>query len=123
MPSRAPSPSIAILGLVCTALAFVLFAELIAVVGPVRATVITYINPAVAAVLGVAILAEPFTPPMAVGLRARDHGLGARDAPAGADDDGGGGGGRDRRGGRPRLISPPMPPAPAAEPRAAGSAA
>ena len=59
---------IAILGLVCTALAFVLFAELIGAVGPVRATLITYINPAVAATLGVLILAEPFTPAMAVGF-------------------------------------------------------
>lgn len=71
-PAAMPSPqalaSIAILGLVCTALAFVLFAELIAAVGPVRATVITYINPAVAATLGVLILAEPFTPAMAVGF-------------------------------------------------------
>ena len=71
-PAAVPSPqalaSVAVLGLVCTALAFVLFAELITAVGPVRATVITYINPAVAAVLGVVILAEPFTPPMAVGF-------------------------------------------------------
>ncbi len=71
-PTTAPSPqalgSIVILGLVCTALAFVLFAELIAAVGPVRATVITYINPAVAAVLGVVVLAEPFTPAMAAGF-------------------------------------------------------
>jgi drug/metabolite transporter (DMT)-like permease len=71
-PTAMPSPqalaSMAILGLVCTALAFVLFAELIAAVGPVRATVITYINPAVAAVLGVAVLAEPFTPAMALGF-------------------------------------------------------
>jgi drug/metabolite transporter (DMT)-like permease len=71
-PAAMPSPqalaSMAVLGLVCTALAFVLFAELIAAVGPVRATVITYINPAVAATLGVLILAEPFTPAMAVGF-------------------------------------------------------
>jgi drug/metabolite transporter (DMT)-like permease len=71
-PAEMPSPqalaSLVILGLVCTALAFVLFAELITAVGPVRATVITYINPAVAAVLGVAVLAEPFTPAMAVGF-------------------------------------------------------
>jgi drug/metabolite transporter (DMT)-like permease len=68
VPSTGAVVSIAILGTVCTALAFVLFGELIAAVGPVRATVITYINPAVAAVLGVAILAEPFTPAMAVGF-------------------------------------------------------
>lgn len=71
-PATAPSPgaiaSIVVLGLVCTALAFVLFAELIAAVGPVRGTVITYINPAVAALLGVLVLSEPFTPAMAVGF-------------------------------------------------------
>ena len=36
------------LALVCTALAFVLFFELIVEVGPARSTVITYVNPAVA---------------------------------------------------------------------------
>ena len=50
----------------CTALAFVLFFALIAAIGPVRATVITYINPAVAALLGVSILHENFTFGMAV---------------------------------------------------------
>lgn len=67
-PSTDAIAAIVILGLVCTALAFVLFAELIAAIGPVRGTVITYVNPAVAAILGVAILAEPFTPAMAVGF-------------------------------------------------------
>ena len=59
---------IAILGVVCTALAFILFAALIAEVGPVRATVITYVNPAVAAVLGIVVLNEAFSPAMAVGF-------------------------------------------------------
>jgi drug/metabolite transporter (DMT)-like permease len=67
-PSEAALAAMVILGLVCTALAFVLFAELITAAGPVRATVITYINPAVAAVLGVAILAEPFSPAMGLGF-------------------------------------------------------
>jgi drug/metabolite transporter (DMT)-like permease len=60
--------SLAVLGVVCTALAFVLFFALIAAIGPVRATVITYINPAVAALLGVAVLHESFTAGMAVGF-------------------------------------------------------
>ena len=47
--------------MVCTALAFLLFFALIAEVGPVRATVITYVNPAVALALGVAVLGEAFT--------------------------------------------------------------
>ena len=53
--------SVLILGVVCTALAFLLFFALIAEVGPARATVITYVNPAVALLLGVLILSEPFT--------------------------------------------------------------
>jgi drug/metabolite transporter (DMT)-like permease len=53
--------AIALLGVVCTALAFLLFFALIAEVGPVRATVITYVNPAVALALGVALLGEPLT--------------------------------------------------------------
>ena len=60
--------SVAVLAVVCTALAFVLFFALIAETGPVRATVITYINPAVAAVLGVIVLHESFTFGMAAGF-------------------------------------------------------
>ncbi len=60
--------SVAGLAVLCTAIAFVLFFELIGEVGPVRATVITYVNPAVAAVLGVAVLGEAFTPGMAIGF-------------------------------------------------------
>src|SRR5262249_25777579 len=72
LPSSLPSDrvilSIAGLAVVCTALAFVLFFELIAEAGPVRATVITYVNPAVAALLGVAVLGERFTAGMGVGF-------------------------------------------------------
>jgi drug/metabolite transporter (DMT)-like permease len=72
IPSSVPSTngllSIAALALVCTALGFVCFVELIAEVGPVRATVFTYVNPAVAAVLGVVILNERFTAGMGVGF-------------------------------------------------------
>ena len=46
------------LGLVCTALAFVIFSYLIVEIGPGRALVITYINPVVAVALGVTILGE-----------------------------------------------------------------
>ncbi len=56
------------LAVVCTAVAFLLFFALIAEAGPVRATVITYVNPAVAAVLGVAILDEHFTLGMGIGF-------------------------------------------------------
>ena len=53
--------AVAGLSLVCTALAFVLFFDLIVEVGPARSTVITYVNPAVAIVLGVLVLSEPLT--------------------------------------------------------------
>jgi drug/metabolite transporter (DMT)-like permease len=72
LPSRWPAfkvtASVTTLAVVCTALAFLLFFALIAEVGPVRATVITYVNPAVAAILGVAILGERFTVGMGVGF-------------------------------------------------------
>src|SRR5438477_12254842 len=68
MPSTQVFASVAILGIVCTALAFLLFFALIAEVGPVRSTVITYFNPAVAIVLGVLLLNEPFTPGIAIGF-------------------------------------------------------
>jgi drug/metabolite transporter (DMT)-like permease len=60
--------SVAVLAVVCTALGFLLFFALVAEIGPVRATVITYVNPAVAAVLGVIVLRERFTAGMAVGF-------------------------------------------------------
>jgi drug/metabolite transporter (DMT)-like permease len=53
--------SVLILAVLCTAIAFLIFYALIDEVGPVRATVITYVNPAVAVVLGVVFLAEPLT--------------------------------------------------------------
>ena len=68
MPSAQALIAIVVLATVCTAAAFLLFGALIDEVGPVRATVITYINPAVAAVLGVFVLRETFTVPMAVGF-------------------------------------------------------
>lgn len=56
------------LALVCTALAFIVFFALIAEVGPSRATVFTFVNPAVALVLGVLLLDEPFTVGIAIGF-------------------------------------------------------
>jgi drug/metabolite transporter (DMT)-like permease len=60
--------SVAALGIVCTALALALFFALIREVGPQRALVITFVNPAVAVLLGVLLLDEPFTLGLAVGL-------------------------------------------------------
>ena len=66
LPAELPSPavlvSVLVLGAVCTALAFLIFFELIAEIGPVRATVVAYVNPAVAVALGVLLLGEAFTP-------------------------------------------------------------
>lgn len=58
MPSGRVIASVVALGLVCTALAFVVFFELIKEIGPTRVTIITYVNPAVALVLGVVFLHE-----------------------------------------------------------------
>ena len=68
MPSAQAIWSVAILGVVCTALAFIVFFALVHEVGPSRATVITYVNPAVAVVLGVWLLSEPFTFTIAAGF-------------------------------------------------------
>ncbi|HLA71077.1 MAG TPA: DMT family transporter [Steroidobacteraceae bacterium] len=56
------------LGVLCTAGAFMVFFALIAEVGPARATVITYVNPAVAIVLGAIVLNEPLTFGMLIGF-------------------------------------------------------
>ena len=61
MPSAEVLASLAGLGAVCTAIAFLVFFRLIAEVGPARAMVFTYVNPAVAVALGVAVLGEPLT--------------------------------------------------------------
>ena len=60
--------SLVILGVVCTALALAVFFALIREVGPQRALVITFVNPAVAVFLGVLLLDEPFTLGIAIGL-------------------------------------------------------
>jgi drug/metabolite transporter (DMT)-like permease len=68
VPSGGAIAAVLVLALVCTALGFLIFFALIAEVGAVRATVFTYINPAVAAVLGIAVLHESFTIGMGVGF-------------------------------------------------------
>ena len=72
LPDRVPPASVissvVVLGVVCTALAFVAFFELIREVNPTRATLITYFNPFVAVVLGVAVLGETFRPSTAAGF-------------------------------------------------------
>jgi drug/metabolite transporter (DMT)-like permease len=72
LPHRVPAApvlgAVAVLAVVCTAVAFLVFFALIAEAGPLRAQAITYVNPAVALALGVALLHEPFTVGAVVGL-------------------------------------------------------
>ena len=68
MPSGDTLLSVLVLGLLCSAWAFLLFFALIATVGPSRATVITYVNPVVAVTLGVAVLGERPGPSAVAGL-------------------------------------------------------
>jgi drug/metabolite transporter (DMT)-like permease len=106
LPTRTLSASVAGsaagLTVVCTIVAFLLFFALIAEVGALRATLITYVNPAVAVVLGVAILGEHFGVGSGVGfvlilggcflasrpLQARPNTTGARRSPATVPSDG-----------------------------------
>ena len=64
-PTAVPSPeviwSVVGLGVVCSALAFIVMFALVAEIGPMRMTTITYVNPAVAIVAGALILSEPVT--------------------------------------------------------------
>jgi drug/metabolite transporter (DMT)-like permease len=60
--------SVVVLSVVCTVIAFLTFLKLIEEVGPTRATVITYLNPAVAIGLGVLFLSERFTTGIVVGF-------------------------------------------------------
>ena len=60
-PSEAVILSIVVLAVVCSALAFLLMVALVSEIGPVKATAITYVNPAVAIIAGVLVLGEIIT--------------------------------------------------------------
>jgi len=72
LPSRIPSlevmVSLLVLGLICTALAYLAFFALVAEVGASRGTVITYVNPAVSVLLGVTLLGESLNAAIIVGF-------------------------------------------------------
>jgi len=68
MPGLESWVALLVLGLICSALAFVIFFELIKEVGPVKASLITYVNTAVALILGTLLLAEPVTPGLLIGI-------------------------------------------------------
>jgi drug/metabolite transporter (DMT)-like permease len=65
MPRQVPSAdvltSVVLLAVVCTAAAFLIMFALVGEIGPVRATAITYLNPAVSVLAGVLILDERIT--------------------------------------------------------------
>ena len=56
------------LGVICTAVAFIVFFEVMKEIGPARTSLITYLNTAIAVLLGVLILNEPLTIGIAIGL-------------------------------------------------------
>lgn len=67
-PSVRGTVSLVLLGVLCTAIAFVAFFALIDEVGPVRAPLFTYVNPVVAIALGAVVLAEPLTIGLLIGF-------------------------------------------------------
>lgn len=68
VPSALAINSVIVLGVVCTAAALWLYFYLVAKVGAARATVFTYLNPAVAMLLGILVLHEPFGWSLVAGL-------------------------------------------------------
>lgn len=68
MPSLEVIVSLLVLGLICTALAYLLYFTLIAEVGAGRSAVITYVNPAISVLLGVVLLGEPLNAAIIVGF-------------------------------------------------------
>ncbi|MCX9189870.1 EamA/RhaT family transporter [Carbonactinospora thermoautotrophica] len=66
-PSPVAAGSLVVLGVACTAVAFLAYFSLIGTSGPGRASLVTYVNPVVAAALGAAVLAEPVTQAMLAG--------------------------------------------------------
>jgi len=68
LPSAPSLGAVAALGILCTALALYLYFYLINEAGAARASLVAYINPAVAAVIGVLVLHEPFGIGAGVGL-------------------------------------------------------
>jgi drug/metabolite transporter (DMT)-like permease len=63
----AATASVVALAALCTAFAFTMLFALVNEVGAARATLVAYINPAVAVLLGVLVLGEPFSPATVIG--------------------------------------------------------
>ncbi len=58
MPGLGALASVVVLGVICTAIGLVVFFRLITEAGPTGASVVTYVNPVVAVVIGALVLAE-----------------------------------------------------------------
>ncbi|MEV4416426.1 DMT family transporter [Catellatospora sp. NPDC049609] len=71
-PAALPGPDVAAavlaLGLLCTALAFMVYYRLIALAGAASASLVSYTSPAVSVLLGATLLAEPLTPATVLGF-------------------------------------------------------
>lgn len=67
-PTVESTTALVLLGVVCTAVAFILFFALIDRVGPARAPLFTYVNPVVAIALGAIVLGEEVTPGLLIGF-------------------------------------------------------
>jgi drug/metabolite transporter (DMT)-like permease len=72
LPGKIPDleviASLLVLGLICTAVAYMIFFALVAEVGASRGTVITYVNPVVSVLLGVTLLGEPLNAAIIAGF-------------------------------------------------------
>src|SRR2546421_2523152 len=72
LPNKIPDleviVSLLVLGLICTALAYLIFFALVAEIGASRGSVITYVNPAVSVLLGVTLLSEPLNAAIIIGF-------------------------------------------------------
>lgn len=68
VPTVRSTVSLILLGILCTAVAFIAFFALIREVGPVRAPLFTYVNPVVAVLLGVVLLGEQLTIGLLIGF-------------------------------------------------------
>jgi drug/metabolite transporter (DMT)-like permease len=68
MPGALSLTAVAALGILCTALALFLYFYLINAAGAARASVVAYINPLVAALIGVLVLDESFGLATAAGM-------------------------------------------------------
>jgi len=125
LPGRPPDAtvlaSLLVLGLVCTALAWLTFFALVAEVGASRGAVFTYVNPAISVLLGVGLLGEPLSAATVAGFLLiilgswlSTGGGGARRRRRADRDDGGAGQGPDTGRRLPHQAGPMSPPRPAA---------